>query len=600
MGFNQELIEDMNIVIVGHVDHGKSTVIGRLLADTNSLPQGKLEQIYEKCRRNSKPFEYAFLLDALKDEQEQGITIDSARCFFKTKKRNYNIIDAPGHIEFLKNMVTGASRAEAALLVIDAYEGIQENSKRHGYLLSMLGVKQICVLVNKMDLIDYCESKFKKITEEYGEFLGKIGLKATAFIPISAFKGEHIVKRSDNMLWYTGETVVEILEKFQSEKLPEDKPFRMSVQGTYKFTMNGDDRRIVAGTIDTGTIHVNDEIIFYPSGKKSHVKSIEAFHEDKKTSVSAGYATGLTLSEQVYTKRGEMLTVAGQSKPRVASRIQVKIFWLGKTPMEKGGRYYLKLGTAKVGVCIEEIQKVLDASTLQSCTPDFIGRNDVAECILKLEKPIAFDLIYDNFYTSRFVIIDEYEISGGGIIVNSLDDRQSWVRDKVIVRNFKWENSGIGEEERASKNKHKSVLVIITGPKDSGKKRIARALEKKLFNDNRAAYFLSIGNILYGVDADIKCSLNDFKEEHLRRLGEISNIMLDAGNILIVTAIALSDEDLDEIKTIVNHEKIKVVWVGKEITSDIQFDLHIEENDQIGNALYQIEEMLIKANILNN
>ena len=203
--------QDMNIVIVGHVDHGKSTVIGRLLADTHSLPDGKLEQVKETCRRNSKPFEYAFLLDALKDEQSQGITIDTARCFFKTELRNYIIIDAPGHIEFLKNMITGASRAEAALLVIDANEGVQENSRRHGYMLSMLGIKQVCVLVNKMDLTDYNEKSFRRIERQYRRFLRRIDVEPKCFIPVSAMQGDNIANHSKNMPWYEGMNVLEVL-----------------------------------------------------------------------------------------------------------------------------------------------------------------------------------------------------------------------------------------------------------------------------------------------------------------------------------------------------------------------------------------------------
>ncbi len=191
--------EDMNIVIVGHVDHGKSTLMGRLLADTDSLPEGKLEQVKETCRRNSKPFEYAFLLDALKDEQSQGITIDTARCFFKTEKRDYIILDAPGHIEFLKNMITGASRAEAALLMIDAKEGVQENSRRHAYMLSMLGIKQIAVVINKMDLVDYDEAVYERVKEEYIEFLKQISITPKFVLPVSSFAGENIVKKSDKM-----------------------------------------------------------------------------------------------------------------------------------------------------------------------------------------------------------------------------------------------------------------------------------------------------------------------------------------------------------------------------------------------------------------
>lgn len=590
--------EDMNIVIVGHVDHGKSTVIGRLLTDTNSLPTGKLEQIKEKCRRNSKPFEYAFLLDALKDEQEQGITIDSARCFFRTQNRNYIITDAPGHIEFLKNMVTGASRAEAALIVIDAYEGIQENSRRHGFLLSMLGIRQLCVLINKMDLIDYNEQVYRKTIEDYKLFLNKIGLHTSMFIPISGYKGENIVMKSQNMLWYDGPTVLEMLESFTAEKLPVEKPFRMPVQGIYKFTMESDNRRIVSGTVETGMLSIGDEVIFVPSGKKSRVKTIEAFNDSTKNYICAGYATGFTLAEQIYVKRGEIATIAGQPKPKVATRIKVKLFWLGKASMEKDKVYYLKLGTAKVCARIEEIIKVLDASTLQNNNLDFIAMNDVAECVLKLEKPIAFDLESDNFCTSKFVIVDNYEISGGGLIYEALEDKQSWISQKAIVKNCKLENSTISEQERSLRYRQKSVLIIITGLKNSGKKAIAKAFEKKLFDEGNIVYFLSIVNVLNSVDKNIKLSSNDVKEEHLRRLSDISNIMLDAGNILIVTATEMTNDDLDKIKTIVNREKIKVVWIGRNVTTDIEYDLHLEENCLIENDLDMIKDMLVKQEIL--
>ncbi|MCF7929080.1 MAG: 50S ribosome-binding GTPase, partial [Spirochaetales bacterium] len=207
----ENAIETMNIVVTGHVDHGKSTIIGRMLADTGSLPDGKLEQVKRNCERNSKPFEYAFLLDALKDEQSQGITIDSARVFFKTPKRHYIIIDAPGHIEFLKNMVTGAARAEAALVVIDAAEGIQENSRRHGYLLSMLGIQQITVLVNKMDLVDYDQNVYNKIVSDYRDFLSELDVGNPTFLPVSGRMGENITRPSDKMPWYEGAGVLQVL-----------------------------------------------------------------------------------------------------------------------------------------------------------------------------------------------------------------------------------------------------------------------------------------------------------------------------------------------------------------------------------------------------
>jgi bifunctional enzyme CysN/CysC len=222
--------EFFKIVIVGHVDHGKSTIIGRLLSDTGSLPEGKLEQVKETCRRNSRPFEYAFLLDALKNEQKQGITIDMARCFFKTKKRNYLIIDAPGHIEFLKNMVTGAARAEAALLVIDANEGIKENSKRHGYILSMLGVKQIAVIVNKFDLVEYSRDVYEQIKEEYSKFLENIGVKPLSFIPASGRLGDNMIEKSPSIPWFDGPTILEQIDLFIQKPEKENQPFRMPVR----------------------------------------------------------------------------------------------------------------------------------------------------------------------------------------------------------------------------------------------------------------------------------------------------------------------------------------------------------------------------------
>jgi bifunctional enzyme CysN/CysC len=598
MDSEQMHTEDINIVIVGHVDHGKSTVIGRLLTDTNSLPVGKLEQIQEKCKRNSKPFEYAFLIDALKDEQEQGITIDSARCLFRTKRRNYIIIDAPGHIEFLKNMITGASRAEAALIVIDACEGIQENSKRHGYLLSMLGIKQLCVLVNKMDLTAYSEQVFKDIAGEYKSFLCKVGLETSFFIPISAYKGENIVHRSKNMPWYNGETVLEVLEKFAAEKLQKDKPFRMPVQGVYKFTKEGDTRRIISGTIETGVLNIGDEIIFYPSGKKSRVKSIEAFNEDAKTSVCAGYATGFTLTEQIYVRRGEIATILGQRQPAVTTRIKAKLFWLGKEPMEKEKRYLLKIGTSKVDVSIEQIIRVMDASTLISSNEERIRRNDVAECILRADKPIVFDLAEDNYSTGRFVIVDNYEISGGGIIFEALEDKQSWIRKKVELRNYKWEKGEISDEERADRYNQRSTLILITGVKNAGKKAVAKALEKRLFESGKIVYFLGIGNVLYGVDADIKMSEYDMREEHLRRLAEIAHIMLDAGVILILTAVELTYDDVQEIVTVINPEKIQVVWVGERVTTDIKIDLHLKEIASLQNAVETIKALLQEKGII--
>jgi bifunctional enzyme CysN/CysC len=565
----------MNIVIVGHVDHGKSTVIGRLLADTHSLPQGKLEQVRAQCELNSKPFEYAFLLDALKDEQAQGITIDAARVFFKSRLRPYLILDAPGHIEFLKNMITGAARAEAALLVIDAAEGVQENSRRHGYMVSLLGIRQLAVLVNKMDLVGWDRGVYDRIVREYNAFLDQVGLQAACFIPVSGRGGDNIATRSANLAWYQGPTVLDALDTFRSEPAPVERPFRMPVQDVYKFTKQGDDRRIVAGTIEAGSVGVGDTVIFYPSGKKSRVKSIEAFNRSGHGRAEAGWAVGFTLQEQIYIARGELAALESQPRPQVTTRLRVSLFWLGKEPMVKRKEYLLKLGTARVTARVEEVLRVMDASTLDAATQrNAVQRHDVAECVLKLDRAIACDLAEDLAGTSRFVIVDDFEIRGGGIVRQALPDRQTAVRDRVLLRNYKWEPSIIQPEHRAEKYNQKAALILVTGENESDRKGVAKALEGKLFEDGKVVYFLGIGSVLYGVDADIDRKPEN-RLEHMRRLAEVANLMLDAGIILIVAAAELTQDDLEVIKTAVQPDWIETVWAGDTITTDIACDLHL-------------------------
>lgn len=590
--------ERMTIVIGGHVDHGKSTIIGRLLADTGSLPEGKLEQVRENCERNAKPFEYAFLLDALKDEQAQGITIDAARVFFKTVRRDYIIFDAPGHIEFLKNMVTGASRAEAALLVIDAHEGVQENSRRHGYMMAMLGIRQIAVLVNKMDLVEHAQSHFEGIVREYSAFLDQIGIKPACFIPVSGRGGENVARRSTAMAWYSGPIVLDALDGFQTEPLPFDKPFRMPVQAVYKFTKQGDDRRIVAGTIDTGVVKVGDQVVFYPSGKKSRVKSIEAFNRSDVGEASAGDAAGFTLQEQIYVARGELATLGTQQRPKVTTRLRVSLFWLGKDPLVKKKDYVIKLGTARATARVEDVGRVIDASSLGVIeSKPRVDRHEVAECVLSLDRAIAFDLADEIAATSRFVLVDDYEIRGGGIVREAMSDRQAWVRDRVLLRNYKWEPSGIAVERRAERYSQRPTLLLITGARDADRKSRARELEAKLFDEGKVVYFLGIGNVLYGVDADID-RRDENRSEHLRRLAEVANIMLDSGVILIVTAVELTQQDLELIKTTVDPERIETVWVGDSVTTDIVCDLQIEDGESGVEAVDRMKALLQDKGII--
>ena len=581
----------MPIVVVGHVDHGKSTIVGRILADSGSLPDGKLDQVRELCARTSKPFEYAFLLDALKDERDQGITIDSARVFFKSALRHYVIIDAPGHVEFLKNMITGAARADAALLVIDAREGVRENSRRHATMLSMLGVRNVAVLVNKMDLVDWSEAAFTAIAEEMAAFLARLHVTAAAFVPVSGREGVNLVTRGAQTPWYTGPTALDVLDGFEATAAPAEKPFRLPVQDVYRFTKFGDDRRIVAGTIDSGTLRPRDEVVFYPSGKRSRVRSIEAFNRPNPVSAEAGQAVGFTLDEQIYATRGELAARTGDPAPLVSTRLRVNLFWLGRSALVEQKDYQIRIGTAKVPMRVERVEQVLDASSLSTASRGQVERNEVADCVLKLGRAVAFDLHADLPWTGRFVVIDDYEIRGGGIVREALPDREEWARSKVMLRNKKWEHSLIAPQRRASRFSQRPTLLFVTGERENDRKGLAKELEERLFSAGRNVYFLGMANVLYGVDADIDRSVTN-RQEHFRRLGEIANLMLDAGVILIVSASELRQEDLETVKVSVPAERINTVWVGASGAAEVTPDLVVPDGAHQPGAVDAVESML--------
>ena len=588
----------MNIVIVGHVDHGKSTVIGRLLADTGSLPQGKLEAIKESCRRNSKPFEYAFLLDALKDEQAQGITIDMARCFFNTAARDYIIIDAPGHIEFLKNMITGASRAEAALLVIDADEGIKENSKRHGQMVSMLGVKQVTVLVNKMDLAGFSEDVFEKLKADYTDFLSRIKVTPVSFIPVSAREGDNIASLSERMAWYKGSTVLEQLDQFTSDKELQEKPFRFPVQDIYKFTRSNDDRRIVAGTVAAGSIQVGDEVLFLPSGKQSAIQSVESFNTSPKHFASAGEASGFTLATQIYVRPGELMVNPAEPLPEVGNRFRVNLFWLGRAPMIKQKEYKLKLGSARSTVKLAEICNTLDASDLScSKSKQQIDCRDVSECILETSRPIAFDTTSASESTGRFVIIDNYEIAGGGIVVENLSAGESLLQQHIRDRENKWEAGLVRAEQRAEVNRHRAKFIVFTGAPGTGKRAVAKAFEQGLFQNGMNAYYLGVANIDRGLDADLG-SQSDSAGERLRRIGELARIFTDAGLIFITTIDDADDYDIETLKLLNEPNDILVVNHGENGFSRFQPDLQLVAGGAVADAVHLVADLLKTKEII--
>jgi bifunctional enzyme CysN/CysC len=588
--------ENFSIVIVGHVDHGKSTVVGRLLADTGSLPQGKLESVRRECERTGKPFEYAFLLDALSDEQDQGITIDTARSFFKSATRDYIIIDAPGHIEFLKNMISGAARAEAAVLVIDAKEGVRENSRRHGYILSMLGIRQVVVCVNKMDLVGYSQSHFNAIEKEYRAFLEGIGAaNPRQFVPVAAMAGVNLHNRGKETSWYKGPTLMEALDSLQKAPQRTDQPMRMPLQAVYKFTEHGDDRRIFAGRIEAGKVSVGDKVVFSPSNKISTIRSIEGFNAAPRSTVEAGWSTGFTLTEEIYVTRGEVLSHVGKP-PLVSTKLQTNIIWLGKKPFVTGRDYKLKLGTAAVPVRLGKINKVIDASALDSkLEKDNVGRHDVADVVLELKQPIAFDLTADCEATGRFVIVDEYDVAGGGIITAAVKDDLRDLRAEAQLRDFNWVEGGVTAADRTKRAGHREALVMFVGKAEKGKHEYARALERALFEAGRNVYMLDGKNVLLGIDHDLW--VDAALSELVRRFGEVVHLLLNAGLIVVSTTNAIGLADATAVQALIPDSPLLLIDIDPDGSSTQDCDLRIRGNEPEAQVIGRINELLAARKI---
>jgi len=555
-------LERLDIVAVGHVDHGKSTVIGRLMADTGSLPEGKLDQVKAMCKINARPFEYAFLLDALKNEQAQGITIDTARCFFTTPNRHYIIHDAPGHVEFLKNMITGASRAQAALLVIDAHEGVRENSKRHGYILSMLGIRQIAVLVNKMDLLEWDQAAFEAITREYTDFLGRLGVRPTSFIPVSARDGANIVARAIEAPWYDGPTVLEQVEGFKRLDDDLERPFRMPLQDVYKFTAADDDRRIFVGTVETGRIRPGDDVVFLPSGKRSTVETIEALSGPRPDEAYANQATGLTLDTQVYAKPGELMVRADEPEPLIATRLRVNVFWMATAPLVRGRRYVLRMGAARVPVELETVLSVLDSQELQSVTGAAqVERYDVAEVVFRTTRPVAFDPAEVLEPTSRFVVVSGFDTAGCGIALEALPEAAASADGE---RRFG--GGAVSDEQRAARYGHAGRAVLFVGESAADAHEVAASLERRLFDLGAHSYYLSATDL--GDDKDVLA-----RESQLARLGEIAWAMTDAGVILVASLGDVDRFDLDRLRALAAPHEVIVVGRGDGGDMGADFDL---------------------------
>lgn len=520
----------MKIVIVGHVDHGKSTLVGRLFYETDSLPEGKFDQIKATCERRGVPFEWAFLMDALQAERDQNITIDTAQIWFKTEKRPYVIIDAPGHREFIKNMVTGAASADAALLLIAANEGVQEQSRRHGYLLSLLGVKQVAVVVNKMDLVDFSQDVFDEIEAQYRDFLGQLGVEPACFIPISARDGDNIAKASERADWYTGHTIVGALDSFEPPAASTGQKLRFPIQDIYRF----DDRRILAGRVEAGEIKVGDSLVFTPGQRHAKVKSLERWSSPQSDSAVAGESIGITLDEQIFVERGHVAALDEQP-PGQTNRIKANLFWLGDSPIEEGKTYKLKLSSQETICRVEKILRVIDASTLDTeagSGKSQVKKNDAAELIIRTLQPVAVDVYGEFVSTARFVLVDDWDVRGGGIITDVLeasadayDALEAQVKPPTPVERFK-------------RNRHRGGVVALGNCPTELERVLIPRIERALFNRGMQTYTLAPHHLdLQGAELDIESQ------------ALVARNLAEAGVVCLLDAsLTIQGEDEDYLK----------------------------------------------------
>jgi bifunctional enzyme CysN/CysC len=522
----------LRVVIVGHVDHGKSTLIGRLLYDTGDLPPVKVDELRAVSQRRGMPMEWSFALDAFQAERDQAVTIDVTHRRFRTARRSCVIIDAPGHREFLKNMISGAAGADAAVLVVDAVEGVREQTRRHAYLLHTLGLRQVVVAVNKMDLVNYAANRFVEVAREIEDYLGQIGLAPAATVPVAARGGDNLATTSTSMPWYRGGTILQALDELAVEPAPIDLPLRFPVQDVYRL----DERRILVGRIETGTLSVGDVLLFSPSGQVARVRSLEAWGTTKAPiEAHAGQSIGLTLDQPIFVERGDVASTTS-APPSLTSVFRFTLFWLSRRPLKAGDRLKAKLATREAMVTVQAIERVIDTETLQGNGSQAVPHNAVAEVILRSRELLSLDEHAAIRPTGRCVLVDGFDVVAGGIV--SLAGLPDQLRPATVkASNLTAVDHLVDPHNRALRNGHRGAVVWLTGLSGAGKSTLAMALERRLFVKGCQVYVLDGDNVRRGLNADLGFSAEE-RAENIRRVGEVAALFADSGAIAVTAFIS--------------------------------------------------------------
>ncbi|HKX07127.1 MAG TPA: adenylyl-sulfate kinase [Stellaceae bacterium] len=521
----------LQLVVVGHVDHGKSTLIGRLLHELGALPKGKAEELRAVSERRGVAIEWSFALDAFQAERDQAVTIDTTRVWLRLPGRDIVVIDAPGHREFLANMVSGAAEAEAALLVVDASEGLQEQTRRHAYLLRLLGLEQIAVVVNKLDLVGFSEARFRELEDASRRFLAELGLAPRLVLPISARHGDNLTAASANLPWYRGPTLSEALQAFESRPSRDEQPLRLPIQDVYR----QDDKRVLVGRIESGRLGVGDTLLFSPSNKLARIKSLEAWNAPAPAQAGAGECVGLVLDRPLFVERGEIASHQGDA-PRLTHALHATLFWLGSAPLTAGQQLRLELTTGDAPVTVESIERVIDTDSLAASPVDRVQRDQVAEVVLRSRALLALDEHARLPRTGRFVLRVNGETVAGGLV--SLRDHP----DQRHAVGLKPENltpvdHKVTRTSRATRFGHRGGILWFTGLSGAGKSTLAMAIEQHLFRRGYAVYVLDGDNVRSGLNANLSFSPED-RVENIRRVGEVAALFADAGFLCITAFIS--------------------------------------------------------------
>jgi bifunctional enzyme CysN/CysC len=517
----------LRFITCGSVDDGKSTLIGRLLYESKLIFEDQLaalEADSKKVGTQGGELDFALLVDGLAAEREQGITIDVAYRYFSTERRKFIVADTPGHEQYTRNMVTGASTADAAILLIDARKGVLTQTRRHSYIVSLLGIRHVVLAINKMDLVGYSQKTFDDIVAAYREFAKQIGLTNIVPVPLSALRGDNILERSTRTPWYDGPTLMGYLESVEIEDDLQTKPFRLAVQWVNR---PNQDFRGFAGTIASGKIRRGDPVRVLPSGRQSRVTRIVDYERDLETAV-AGQSVTLTLADEIDVSRGDVIAAA-DSPPAVSDQFQATIIWMHDEPMLRGRPYIIKLGTRTLTGSITTPRHKVNVNTLERLAAKQLELNEIGVCNLSFDRAIPFDPYADNRETGGFILIDKLsnDTVGAGLLNFALRRAE----------NIHWQALDVNKIARSSLKGQRACVLWFTGLSGAGKSTVANLVEKRLHALGRHTYTLDGDNVRHGLNKDLGFTDAD-RVENIRRVAEVSRLMVDAGLIVLVSFIS--------------------------------------------------------------